>query len=472
MQHEEKSSAGTTEVRAFERTMKARHLIMLSLGGVIGTGLFLNAGWVLSQAGAFGTILAYLVGAFTVSLVMMCLGELACAMPETGSFHVYAERFISPATGFLVVISYWLTWTLALGTSLTGAGMAMQYWIPEVPVWIWCVFFAVLILGMNVFTTRIFAESEFVFSIVKVVTIQVFVILGILSLCGVLPLADGSPSPGLENITKNGFFPTGVLPILFTMVTVNFAYSGTELIGIAAGETENPQKVIPAAIRTTVLRLVLFFVGTVFVLAALIPIDQAGVTKSPFVDVFERIGIPYTADIMNFVILTAIISAANSGLYASGRMAWSLASRGLLPKALAKQNERGLPVNALLFSMVGGIFALLTSVYAADTVFVVLTAISGLAVVIVWASICLAHFNFRRRFASEGGDLSTLPYRAPGYPVVPLLGFVLCVGSCIGLAFDPTQRIALYCGIPYIILCYAVYPFASKKSAAAREAQK
>ncbi len=450
--------------KAFERTMKARHLIMLSLGGVIGTGLFLNTGWVLSQAGAFGTILAYLVGAFTVSLVMMCLGELACAMPETGSFHVYAERFISPATGFLVVISYWLTWTLALGTSLTGAGMAMQYWLPQVPVWAWCVFFALLILGMNIFTTRLFAESEFIFSIVKVVTIQVFVILGLLAVFGVLPLADGGKAPGLANITANGFFPTGVLPILFTMVTVNFAYSGTELIGVAAGETENPQKVIPAAIKTTVLRLVLFFVGTVFVLAALIPIDQAGVTKSPFVDVFERIGIPYTADIMNFVILTAIISAANSGLYASGRMAWSLASRGLLPAALAKQNDRGLPVNALLFSMVGGVFALLTSVYAADTVFVVLTAISGLAVVIVWASICLAHFNFRRSLIREGRSVDGLAYKAPAYPVVPLLGFILCVGSCIGLAFDESQRIALYCGIPYILLCYLIYPFVAKRA--------
>lgn len=461
-----RSTSAPSGTQSFERTMQARHLIMLSLGGVIGTGLFLNTGWVLSQAGAFGTILAYLAGAFTVSLVMMCLGELACAMPETGSFHVYAERFISPATGFLVVTSYWLTWTLALGTSLTGAGMTMQYWLPDVPVWVWCVFFALLILAMNVFTTRLFAESEFVFSIVKVVVIQVFVILGVLAVFGALPLKDGSSAPFFSNITANGFFPTGVMPILFTMVTVNFAYSGTELIGIAAGETKDPKKVIPRAIRTTVLRLVIFFVGTVFVLAALIPIDQAGVTKSPFVDVFERIGIPYTADLMNFVILTAILSAANSGLYASGRMAWSLAARGLLPAALKKQNARGLPVNAILFSMAGGVFALLTSVYAADTVFVVLTAISGLAVVIVWASICLAHFNFRRQMLREGRSLDDLAYRAPGYPWVPIVGFVLCIAACAGLAFDESQRIALYCGIPYVALCYAIYPIVAKRAKA------
>lgn len=446
----------------FERTMKARHLIMLSLGGVIGTGLFLNTGWVLAQAGAFGTIVAYLVGAFIVSLVMMCLGELACAMPVTGSFHVYADRFISPQAGLCVVISYWLTWTLALGTSLTGAAFAMQYWLPQIPVWAWCIFFAVLILGMNIFTTRVFAEGEFIFSIVKVVTIQIFVILGLLAVFGVLPLADGEPAPGLSNITANGLFPFGALPIFFTMVTVNFAYSGTELIGIAAGETENPRRVIPKAIRTTVLRLILFFVGTVFVLAAIIPLDQATVSKSPFVVVFEKIGIPYTPHIMNFVILTAILSAANSGLYASARMAWSLASQGLLPKGLRKQNSRGIPVNAVLFSMIGGVFALLTSIYAADTVFVVLTAVSGLAVVIVWAAICLAAYNFRKDWIARGHTVDELAYHAPFYPVVPLLGFALCIVSCIGLAFDESQRIALYCGIPFVILCWVLYPFIKK----------
>ena len=448
----------------FERTMKPRHLIMISLGGVIGTGLFLNTGWVLSQAGAFGTLLAYVFGAITVSLVMMSLGELACAMPETGSFHLYADRFIGPSTGFLVVVAYWLNWTVTLGTAFTGAGLAMQYWIPEVPVWIWCLFFAVLVLGMNIFTAKIFAECEFAFSIVKVIVIQIFVVLGVLAIFGVIPLEGTTEAPKLSNITSHGFFPMGVMPVFFTMVMVNFAYSGTELIGVAAGETEDPERVIPMAIRTTVVRLIVFFIGTIFVIAALVPVEQAGLSKSPFVDVFERLGIPYTADIMNFVILTAIISAANSGLYASGRMAWSLASRGLLPAALAKQNDRGLPVNALLFSMVGGVFALLTSVYAADTVFVVLTAISGLAVVIVWASICLAHFNFRRSLIREGRSVDGLAYKAPAYPVVPLLGFILCVGSCIGLAFDESQRIALYCGIPYILLCYLIYPFVAKRA--------
>ncbi|MDU7374435.1 MAG: amino acid permease, partial [Klebsiella michiganensis] len=247
---------------------------------------------------------------------------------------------------------------------------------------------------------------------------------------------------GLRNITAEGWFPHGGLPILMTMVAVNFAFSGTELIGIAAGETENPHKVIPVAIRTTIARLIIFFIGTVFVLAALIPMQQAGVEKSPFVLVFEKVGIPYAADIFNFVILTAILSAANSGLYASGRMLWSLS------------NEKTLPA---CFTKLGGVLALFSSVVAPDTVFVALSAISGFAVVAVWLSICASHFMFRRRHLQQGKALSELHYRAPWYPLVPALGFVLCLVACVGLAFDPSQRIALWCGIPFVALCYGAY---------------
>ncbi|NPG10705.1 amino acid permease, partial [Escherichia coli] len=240
------------------------------------------------------------------------------------------------------------------------------------------------------------------------------------------------PAPGLSNITAEGWFPHGGLPILMTMVAVNFAFSGTELIGIAAGETENPRKVIPVAIRTTIARLIIFFIGTVFVLAALIPMQQAGVEKSPFVLVFEKVGIPYAADIFNFVILTAILSAANSGLYASGRMLWSLSNERTLPACFARVTKNGVPLTAL-------------------------SAISGFAVVAVWLSICASHFVFRRRHLQQGKALSELHYRAPWYPLVPVLGFVLCLVACVGLAFDPAQRIALWCGLPFVALCYGAY---------------
>ncbi|WOZ75851.1 S-methylmethionine permease [Kosakonia sacchari] len=440
-----------------KRTMKIRHLIMLSLGGVIGTGLFFNTGYIISTTGAAGTLLAYLIGALVVWLVMQCLGELSVAMPVTGAFHVYAARYIGPATGYTVAWLYWLTWTVALGSSFTAAGFCMQYWFPHVPVWIWSALFCAVIFCLNAISTRFFAEGEFWFSLVKVATILVFIILGCGVIFGFITMKDGSPSPGLSNLTSEGWFPHGGLPILMTMVAVNFAFSGTELIGIAAGETENPHQAIPVAIRATIARLILFFIGTVFVLAALVPANVAGVEKSPFVLVFEKIGIPYAADIFNFVILTAILSAANSGLYASGRMLWSLANEKTLPGCFARVNKNGVPLTALSVSMLGGLLALLSSVIAPDTVFVALSAISGFAVVAVWLSICAAHFVFRRRHLQSGKPSAALRYRAPWYPLVPVLGFVLCLLACIGLAFDADQRIALYCGLPFVALCYGAY---------------
>lgn len=442
-----------------KRTMKTRHLIMLSLGGVIGTGLFFNTGYIISTTGAAGTLLAYLIGALVVWLVMQCLGELSVAMPVTGAFHVYAARYLGPATGYTVAWLYWLTWTVALGSSFTAAGFCMQYWFPHVPVWIWSALFCGVIFSLNAISTRFFAEGEFWFSLVKVATIIVFIILGCGAIFGFIAMKDGSPAPGLSNLTSEGWFPHGGLPILMTMVAVNFAFSGTELIGIAAGETENPHHAIPVAIRTTIARLIIFFIGTVFVLAALIPMQVAGVEKSPFVLVFEKIGIPYAADIFNFVILTAILSAANSGLYASGRMLWSLSNEKTLPSCFARVNKNGVPLVALSVSMLGGLLALLSSVVAPDTVFVALSAISGFAVVAVWLSICAAHFIFRRRHLQSGKPLTDLKYRAPWYPLVPVLGFVLCLLACVGLAFDPDQRIALYCGLPFVALCYATYFF-------------
>ena len=439
----------------FKRTMKTRHLIMLSLGGVIGTGLFFNTGYIIATAGAVGAIISYLIGALVVYLVMLCLGELAVAMPETGAFHTYASRFISPATGYTVAWLYWLTWTVALGSSLTAAGMCMQYWFPDIQVWVWCLIFCLVIFALNIITAQFFAESEFWFSIIKVITIVVFIIAGTAAIFGFIPMKNDMPAPFLHNITDHGWFPNGIIPIVMTMVSVNFAFSGTELIGIAAGETHNPEKSIPLAIKTTIFRLIIFFVGTIFVLAALLPMEQASVVTSPFVMVFENIGIPYAADIFNFVILTAILSAANSGLYASGRMLWSLSNQGTLPKCFAQLTDKGIPTTAIAVSMLGGLLALFSSIIAPNTVFVALTAISGFAVVAVWLSICASHYFYRKQLSTS--EQKNLKFKAPLYPFVPILGFILCLVACIGLAFDPEQRIALYCGIPFVIVCFIVH---------------
>ena len=447
----------SSEVEHLERKMEARHIQMISLGGVIGTGLFLSSGYTINQAGPVGTIIAYAVGAVLVYAVMLCLGELSVAMPYTGSFHVYARELIGPATGFTVALLYWLTWTIALGSEFTAAGIIMKEWFPHVPTWYWSLALIILILLSNIFTVRIFAESEFWFAAVKVLAIVAFIVLGALAIVGLIPVQGYTHAPGLTNLTKDGLFPTGIGGVFTTMLTVNFAFSGTELIGITAGEAKDPEKTLPKAIHTTLWRLVLFFIGSMVVMAALIPYKQAGVTQSPFVHVFQMMGIPYAADIMNFVVLTAIISAANSGLYASTRMLWSLGNEGTIPRIFTATNAHGIPVLAVIFSMLGGILSLLSSVYAAGTIYLVLVSISGLAVVIVWMAIAICQLNYRRRFLAAGHSVDKLKYRTPWYPVVPWFAFLASLASCLLIWFDPSQRVALYLTVPFVALCYGGY---------------
>lgn len=453
---------------SFKRTMKTRHLIMLSLGGVIGPGFFNSTGHVIGQAGPFGTLLAYLIGSLVVYMVMLCLGELTVHMPETGSFHTYTAKFIGPATGYVVAWLYWLTWAVALGYSFIVAGKCMQFWLPQIDVWIWCVIFCFLIFTVNMISARFFAESEFWFSIIKVMIIVAFILLGGAAIFGIVPMEGGRAAPYFSNFQSAGLFPNGFMPIVMTMLAVNFAFSGTELIGVAAGETQHPEKTVPKAIRTTVLRLGIFYVGAIFVLAALLPMSEASVTESPFVVVLERVGIPYAAGIMNFVILTAILSSANSGLYASARMLWSLANKKTIHPFFGKLNSRGIPFNALVFSMLGGLLALSSYAFSEDTVYLILSSVSALAVVAVWMSISVCQYLFRKQFIADGNDISALKFRTPFYPLVPILTFIMCLISCVGIAFDPELRPALYYGIPFIIICYVAY-FVQQRSKSAKE---
>lgn len=449
--------------KELQRTMKSRHLLMISLGGVIGTGLFLSSGYTINQAGPLGTIIAYLVGGLIMYLVMLCLGELSVSMPVTGSFHTYATKYIGPGTGFTIAWLYWLTWVVALGSEFTAAGLFMKRWFPDTSVWMWSTIFGVFIFVMNALSTKFFAESEFWFSAIKVITIVLFIVLGGAAMFGLLSMKGTEAAPMFSNFSSSGsLFPNGILPIFMVMLSVNFAFSGTELIGVTAGESVDPKKSIPKAIKATVWRLLLFFVGTIIVLSALIPMKQAGVIESPFVVVFDRIGIPYAADMMNFVIITAILSAANSGLYASSRMLWSLSNEKMIPSYFGRVNKRGVPMPALVFSMLGGCLALFSSVVAPDTVYLILVSISGFAVVVVWMGIAASQYLFRRRFVKEGNDIKELHYRTPLYPIVPIAAFLLCFASCVGIAFDENQRAALYYGIPFIVLCYVVYYLTSK----------
>src|SRR6476661_8963715 len=453
------------------RSMGARHLVMIAMGGVIGSGLFLSSGYTISQAGPLGAVIAYLIGSFVVYLVMACLGELAIAYPVSGAFHIYAARSIGPATGFATAWLYWLCWAVAIGSEFTASGLLMQRWFPDVEVWVWCLVFAAILFGFNAVSSRFFGEAEFWFAIVKVAAIIGLIVLGGAALFGFHPLSSGGNHPFLlQNFaTESGLFPNGFTGILVTVLAVFYAFSGSELIGVAAGETKGPATAIPKAMRTTVIRLLIFFVGAITVIAATIPYTEVGLDESPFVTVFSAIGVPFAADIMNFVIITALLSAGNSGLYSCARMLYSLADEGHAPRALKKLNRRGIAMIALSVSMLGGLASLISSVVAPETVYLALVSVAGFAVVGVWMSITASHFFHRRYFIRNGGEVAALFYRAPLFPLVPILAFSLCVISLIGIAYDPNQVAALYFGFTFVGACYAFFYFKYGRKARANQ---
>ncbi|MBW8356535.1 MULTISPECIES: amino acid permease [Pseudomonas] len=455
----------TTERKGIHltRSLKSRHIFMLSLGGVIGTGLFMGSGVTINQGGPWGAILSYLVAGFLMYLVMVCLGELSVQMPVSGSFQAHATKYIGPATGFMIGWVYWMSWATTVGLEFTAAGMLMQRWFPDVPIWYWSALFVALLFGINALATRAFGEAEYWFAGIKVLAILSFIVVGALVIFGVIDLPSGAPAPMFDNLKGDSLFPNGLPAVFAVMMTVVYAFQGCEIMGVAAGETDQPEKSIPRAVRNVVFRVLIFYVLAVMVLAAIIPWQQAGLVESPFVQVFDMVGIPYAADLMNFVILTAILSVGNSGLYASTRILWAMSKSGMAPKALSPLSKQGVPLRALFITLCFALISLMTSFIAADTLFMVLMAVSGMAGTVTWIVIALAQYRFRRQFLREGGQLEQLKYRAPWFPLVPLLCIVLCSSLFVFLAMDETQRPSLYWGSGFIALCYGAYYLMQRK---------
>ncbi|MDN4492495.1 amino acid permease [Ureibacillus aquaedulcis] len=438
--------------------MKSRHLFMLSLGGVIGTGLFLNAGYTINQAGPGGALIGYIFGGLILYMVMVCLGELAVYMPVSGSFQTYASKFVTPSAGFSLGWMYFVGSATTAGVEFTAAGILMQRWFPDVSIWIWCALFIALLFGLNALTTKAFGEAEYWFAGVKVVAVILFILIGVAASVGIMPLED-RPAPFVENLAPTGLFPAGLGIIFVTMMNVIFSYQGSELIGIAAGESENPNKDIPRAIKNILFRIIVFYLSSIIILSAIFPASELGLMESPFVTLMDLVGIPYAADIMNFVILTAVLSVGNSCIYASTRLLWSMSNEGMAPKLFGSLNKRKVPFAALVFTMIFSLLSLLTSVLAADTVFVILMSIAGISITISWIGIALSQLMFRRKYIKAGGKIEDLRYRVKFYPFVPIACIVTCTGLLAFLATDPTQILGLIIGIAFLVACYLFYYF-------------
>jgi len=446
----------TTSENELKRGLKARHLNMIAIGGAIGTGIFLALGATINQAGPGGALVAYISIGIMVYFLMTSLGEMATFMPVSGSFGTYASKFIDPAMGFALGWNYWYNWAITVAAEMVAGALLMKFWFPNVPALLWSVLFLVLIVTLNFLSAKAYGESEFWFAGIKVVTVIVFIIVGVATIFGVF----GGHAVGFSNFTVGDApFVGGAKSIFMIFLIAGFSFQGTELVGIAAGESEDPEKNIPRAINTIFWRILIFYVGTIIVVGALIPYTEAGVDMSPFTMVFQKAGIAAAASLMNAVILTSVLSCGNSGMYASTRMLYAMAKEGKAPRWLAKVNSRGVPVNSLIATTVVASACFLTGLYAETTVYVWLIAASGLAGFIAWLGIALCHYRFRKAYVAQNRDLGKLKYVAKFFPTGPIIALVLCIVVILGQGIsymtagkiDWNGMIAAYIGLPLFI---------------------
>ncbi|ALV45091.1 gamma-aminobutyrate permease [Arthrobacter alpinus] len=446
---------------------------MIAIGGAIGTGLFVASGGTISQAGPGGALAAYALVGLMVFLLMQSLGEMSAKIPVAGSFQTYATRFVSPSFGFAIGWNYWFNWAITVAAELVAAGIIMDFWFPDVPGWVWAGGFLALLTAINALSARAFGESEFWLSSIKVVAVILFLVAGVLMIFGIL----GDNSPGLSNWqNREDVFHGGWVSIISVFMIAGFSFQGTELVGVAAGEAKNPRREVPRAIRSVFWRIMIFYIGAIFVIGCLVSFNdpsllasgEADIAASPFTLVFERAGIAFAAGLMNAVILTAILSAGNSGLYASTRMLYAMAHDGMAPKVFGRTNSRGVPIAALLATAAVGLFGFLSAIVGQGAAYSWLLNVSGLCGFIVWAGIAISHYRFRRAFLAQGNKVSELPYKASFFPVGPLLAFAVLILVIAGqnyeavLAGRGTEVLSSYIGVPMFLGLWLVHRFVTK----------
>jgi lysine-specific permease len=458
-----------------QRGLRARHLTMIAIGGSIGTGLFLASGATINSAGPGGALLAYLAISIMVYFLMTSLGEMATYLPVSGSFTTYASRFVDPALGFALGWNYWYNWAVTIAVELAAGALIMKFWFPESPSLLWSALFLGIMFGLNYLSVKGYGEGEYWFALIKVISILAFIIVGLSMIFGIM----GGEAVGFKNFTVGDApFHGGFMAILGVFMIAGFSFQGTELVGIAAGESENPRKTVPKAIKQVFWRILLFYILAILVIGLLIPYtderlvnsDIENIAVSPFTLVFEKAGLAFAASVMNAVILTSVLSAGNSGMYACARMLWVLAKEGKAPKFLGKVNRRGIPTNALYLTSLVGMLAFLSSLFGDGVVYIWLLNASGMSGFIAWVGIAICHYRFRKAYVAQGRDFNELPFKAKLFPFGPLFAFGLCIliilgqnyNAFLGDKIDWNGIIVSYIGLPLFLLLWLGYKFIKK----------
>jgi len=422
------------------RNLRNRHIQLIAIGGTIGVGLFLGSAQAIHNAGP-ALLIAYLVGGIAIFFIMRALGELLTYRPVAGSFATYAEEFCGPFAGFVTGWSYWFMWVATAMAELTAIGIYVGHWFPQVPQWLPALIALVLLYGVNLLAVRVFGELEFWFALIKVVTIVALILAGLAVI--VLHVGSLGPTAGFANLwSHGGFLPFGVRGMLLTIPIVMFAYTGVELIGVTAGEAQDPQRSLPRATNGIILRILIFYLGALTIIMAVVPWDQLSPTVSPFVFVFEKLGVPGAAGIITLVVITAAASSCNSGLFSTGRMLWTLAQRGQAPRSFGALNAQHVPAAGIHLSAGVMLLTVALNYLAPRQVFIWVTSMALIGGLWTWGIILVAHRNYR--LAERAGRAAAAPFRMPGAPVANwlVLAFLVVVAGLLWR--DDDTRVAWY----------------------------
>jgi AAT family amino acid transporter len=443
------------ESKKLKRGLKSRHVTMIAIGGAIGTGLFLGSGSAIHSAGP-SIILSYLIVGIITFFMMRALGELILADPDSHSFLESIKKYLGKRAEFVAGWTYWACWLSLAMADLTATGIYLRYWFPWLPQWVGSLVIVVLLMLINMVNVGLFGELESWFSMIKVIAIVALIVTGAVMIVLQTKVKGGTVS--LTNLVSHGgFFPTGIWGFLLSFQMVVFAFVGVEIVGQTASETADPHKDIPKAINTLPVRIGLFYVGSMLAIMSVYPWNQIKTTSSPFVQVFTGIGITTAAGILNFVVLTAALSATNSAIFSTSRSLYSLARNGHAPKKLGNLTSKAIPMNALMTSSTILFVVVILNYVMPARIFDVVSTVSTICFVIVWIMIMAAHVVYRRQNKDNLGK-----FRMPGYPLTSWLTIAFYVAILILLFFIESTKLALIISIIFIVILAISYSFIKK----------
>ena len=435
------------------RALTNRHIQMIALGGAIGTGLFYGSAEGIKLAGP-SLLLAYALGGIVIFFVVRAMGEMSVHRPSSGSFSRYANDYWSPRAGFVAGWNYWFNYVAVAMAELTVVGQYIQYWFPSVPAWASAAAVLLVITAVNLVGVKAFGEFEFWFAAIKVAAVVGMIALGLYVIAAGVNSNPRLPDPSFGHLFSDGFLAKGLTGLAASLVFVMFSFGGIELIGITAGEAENPQRSIPKAVNQVVYRILIFYIGALTIVMAVVPWRQINGKLSPFVQIFDSVGISVAAHVLNFVVLTAALSVYNSGLYSNGRVLYSLARQGNAPKAFMRLSRRGIPYAGVLFSSMVTAVAVAVIYFLPEAAFSILMAMALGASIISWVMILLTHRAFRKRIGSGAAGLA---FKLPGGLASNGVALVCLVGVFILMAFNPDYRTSVAVMPIWLFILFAAY---------------